>query len=253
MCRFESVSSRRRWREWNGASRGSREVADASRPSGSVWPRHRRRVPRRPTPTTAELEALRRELATLRTTLAQRERDLAAAAANRPQEPEPDTNALTAREAALEAREASLAAAAAELDGRTEELSAREAALTEREATLAKREQQPSDEDDEARAEAKLEELRLAEQAFVKTRAELAAHSDALAERESRLVARERALESQQAQPAPELEALEARIRRLEQGGRRKDESTQTFRAGLRALEHRGLRPPSDTRKEPLH
>ena len=93
--------------------------------------------------------------------------------------------------------------------------------------------------------------MRLAELAFVKTRAELAERSDTLAERESQLTARERALADREPQQTPELEALEARIRRLEQGGRKRGEPTQTFSAGLRALQDRGLRAPVEERKEP--
>ena len=84
----------------------------------------------------------------------------------------------------------------------------------------------------------------------MKTRAELAARSDALAEREAELAARERSLTARESRDQPELDALEARIRRLEQGGRGRGAATQTFSGGLRALEERGLRARSD---EPLH
>ncbi len=106
--------------------------------------------------------------------------------------------------------------------------------------------------DELAAIEAKLAELGAAEQAFARTRAELAALSDALSERESELAVRERKLAVSEAPPAPGLDALEARIRRLEQGGRKREPETQTFSAGLRALQERGLRsgqPP----EEPLH
>ena len=81
-----------------------------------------------------------------------------------------------------------------------------------------------------------------AEQAFAQTHAELAARSDALAEQEAALAARERAVAEQESPATPELEALEARIRRLEQSGRKHEGEPQTFSAGLRALQERGLR-----------
>ena len=58
-----------------------------------------------------------------------------------------------------------------------------------------------------------------------------------------------RALQAKEA-PDPGFEALEARIRRLEQRGHTTSEATQTFSAGLRALQQRGLRGTPD---EPLH
>ena len=91
-----------------------------------------------------------------------------------------------------------------------------------------------------------------AEQAFVRTHAELAKRSDALAEQEAALAARERALAAKDASAGGDLDALEARIRRLEQSGRKREAEPQTFSAGLRALQERGLRsgrPPD----EPLH
>ncbi|MBA3428930.1 MAG: hypothetical protein H0U07_10215, partial [Actinobacteria bacterium] len=93
-----------------------------------------------------------------------------------------------------------------------------------------------------ARIETKLEELREAERAFTRTHAELAARSDALAERESELALRERAVAAREAPQAPELEELEVRIRRLEQRSRGRTGTAQTFSSGLKALEQRGLR-----------
>ena len=100
-----------------------------------------------------------------------------------------------------------------------------------------------------AALEEKLEELREAERAFARTHAELAARSDALSEREAGVAARERAVALQEGPRTPELEALEARVRRLEQSPRGRAASTRTFSDGLRALERRGLREPN----EPLH
>ncbi|MCP9487105.1 MAG: hypothetical protein MSC30_14745 [Gaiellaceae bacterium MAG52_C11] len=161
---------------------------------------------------------------------------------------------LTAGRAALESGEAVLAAREAGLDRRAEELSALERALADRDSALFEQEQARADEHDEAaRGEARLEELRSAELAFVRTRSELAARSDALAERELQLAARERAVVARETPPTPELDALETRIRRLEQSGRGRRETTQTFSAGLRALQDRGVRAPVDDRNEPLH
>ena len=108
------------------------------------------------------------------------------------------------------------------------------------------------DADELAALEAKLAELRAAEQAFARTHAELAARSDALSEQEAALAARERAVAAKESPATPDLEALEARIRRLEQGGRKPSAEPQTFSAGLRALQERGLRSGRSP-DEPLH
>jgi chromosome segregation ATPase len=133
-----------------------------------------------------------------------------------------------------------------------EEFNAREAALAEREQELARREaelraQDPAER--EARIASRLAELEAAELQFVKTHAELAARSERLAEREQELAARERSLGGgngadlhDRISPV-DIEAIEARLRRLEQSG------GVSFSAGLRALERRGVRP----RDEPLH
>jgi hypothetical protein len=87
----------------------------------------------------------------------------------------------------------------------------------------------------------------------VRTQHELAARSDAITEQEAALAERERRLAAKEAPPAsPDLEILEARIRRLEQGGRLRTEEAQTFSAGLRALRERGLRSNREP-DEPLH
>ena len=101
------------------------------------------------------------------------------------------------------------------------------------------------------RIDEKLAELRDAEQEFARTHAELAKRSDGLAEQEEALAKRERALAAKEAPPVG-LDVLEARIRRLEQGGRRREREPQTFSAGLRTLQERGLRS-GRTPDEPLH
>ena len=100
------------------------------------------------------------------------------------------------------------------------------------------------------RIEAKLAELAAAEEAFARTHAELAGRSDALSEQEAALAARERAVAAKES--TPELDALDARISRLEQGGRKRGPEPPSFSAGLRALEERGLRA-GRAPDEPLH
>jgi chromosome segregation ATPase len=105
-----------------------------------------------------------------------------------------------------------------------------------------------------AQLEAKLAELQDAQAAFARTQHELAARSDALSEREAEVANRERALE-ERADPKStmDIEDLEARIRRLEQGGRTSPVAEQpTFSSGLRALQERGLRGRREP-DEPLH
>jgi chromosome segregation ATPase len=160
--------------------------------------------------------------------------------------------ALQARERELDAREEALAAADAPLSK-----SERELALDEREAELDRRaaELDAATVDERlAIVAARLEELKTAETAFVKTQAELAARSDDLAQHELELAARERELSRHNggapaAAGAAELdvEALEARIRRLEQTGSVRG---QSFSAGLRRLQQHGTRGHPDA---PLH
>ncbi|MBA3244225.1 MAG: hypothetical protein H0T61_03525 [Actinobacteria bacterium] len=156
---------------------------------------------------------------------------------------------LAARETALAAAERDVAEREGEEQRRAEELEALERALADRASALSEQEQARAGEHEEAaRAEARLEELRSADLAFVRTRAELAARSDALAEQELQLAVRERALLARETPPTAELDALEARIRRLEQRGRGRRETTQTFSAGLRSLQDRSQRTPVDDR-----
>ena len=155
---------------------------------------------------------------------------------------------------ALETRDVAVSQLASGLDQRAAELDEREAALAEREsAAEGESVHQTQAPDELARIEAKLTELREAEQAFVRTRHELAARSDALTEQEAALAERERRLAAQETPPpSPDLEILEARIRRLEQTGRGRAAEAQTFSSGLRALQARGLRGNRDP-DEPLH
>jgi len=164
---------------------------------------------------------------------------------------------LQAREAALAERERAAAEAApltdVELNEREAAIAARESELEERLADLERRDAElramdPAER--EARIDARLAELREAELQFVKTQAELAARSDALAEHEQELAARERSLGGTNGgapQPSPvDIEAIEERLRRLEQSTTRRGTS---FSAGVRAMQQRGTgaRP----RKEP--
>lgn len=220
----------------------------------------------------AELDARERELAAREAALEMGTDTATAAVA--PPTPEPVvSDELDARAASLDAREAELAegtsalaerqaaldARAAELDARAAELDAREQAVHEAELEppavpeeVVEHEPAPGS-DELGRIEAKLAELREAEQAFVRTQHELAARSDALAEQEAALAERERALAARETPaPSPDLELLEARISRLEQGGRARPEEAQTFSAGLRALQQRGLRGNHEP-DEPLH
>lgn len=168
------------------------------------------------------------------------------------------TAELVRRESAVQERENRLtererAVAASSAPAVTDaELATREAALLEREAELDRRRAELDAQDPaerEERIEARLLELREAELQFVKTQAELAARSDRLAEHEQELAARERALggangRAAELASAVDIEALEARLRRLEQSTTKRGTS---FSAGVRAMQQRGTRP----RKEP--
>ena len=164
------------------------------------------------------------------------------------QELEARTKELDLREAALKGREETLEGSAAELEQREAALDALAAGPMAADEPAAPIEPSP---DELERIEARLAELREAEQAFARTQAELAARSDALALREEALAAGERGLAAKTS-PGEDLEALETRIRRLEQRGRPRDQEPQTFSAGLRALQERGLRTGRSP-DEPLH
>src|SRR5262245_52744044 len=235
---------------------------------------------------TAELERLKQVLAERVEFVHMRERELdellrkagkdVAAKPSRFHLPQPrrddelaqERRALEARTAELQRREAALAEreqAVAEREAEPvppavtlEELDARESALLEREAALDQREvdlraQDPAER--EARIDARLAELERAELQFVKTQAELAARSDRLAEREQELAARERSLGGTNGgapQPSPiDIEAIEERLRRLEQSTTRRGTS---FSAGVRAMQQRGTGPrPRKEPDAPLH
>jgi uncharacterized protein (DUF3084 family) len=122
------------------------------------------------------------------------------------------------------------------------------AELDARERALAEQERIPPDPDAArlAEIEARLEELRTAEAAFLRTRRELADHSDAIAAREQLLAQRERELdEREDGRSGPDIHELESRLRRLETQ-RTAGEQTRSFSGGFRKLEQDGTRrPPS--------
>ena len=91
--------------------------------------------------------------------------------------------------------------------------------LDARERAIAERERIPPDPDAVrlAEIESRLDELRAAEEAFLRTRRELADHSDAIAAREQLLAQRERELdEREDGWGGPDVRELESRLRRLE-------------------------------------
>lgn len=152
---------------------------------------------------------------------------------------------------ALELRESELNEREEALTRRTRELEEREASVEARAATPVPDEPEPARPEPSEHLEARLAELRAAEQAFSRTQAELTARSDALALREEALAAAEQALSAKEVSSGVDLEALESRIRRLE-GSRTREREPQTFSAGLRALQERGLRATRSP-DEPLH
>lgn len=165
--------------------------------------------------------------------------------------------ALAERERALAAREAAFDASAgngsrdagqaaigeltAALEARSRELGARERALEERERV-------PADPDGVrlAQIEARLAELQTAEEAFLRTRRELAEHTDAISAREQLLAQRERELdEREDGWGGTDLHELESRLRRLET--QRQTAQTGSFSGGFRRLEQEGSRRPPAT------
>lgn len=226
------------------------------------------------------LEELKRQLAERVAAVKDREEELRAAIARveageapavlLPPRVDPDSDriatraaAVSERERAVAAREAALAAAVAEgsggsngsaelvereasLDARAHELDVRLAEVEERERAVAERERVPPDPsiDRLAQIEARLDELRAAEQAFLRTRRELADHSDAIAAREQLLAQRERDLdEREDGWGGPDMRELETRLRRLETQ-REALAQTQGFSGGFRKLEQEGTRRP---------
>jgi DNA repair exonuclease SbcCD ATPase subunit len=219
------------------------------------------------------LEALKRQLAERIAAVKEREDELRAAIARveagkapavaLPPRVDPSSDRLATRAAAVAEREravaareaaltsgpgassvngdAALAARAAQLDALARELDTRERAVEERERI-------PPDPDAVrlAEIESRLDELRAAEEAFLRTRRELADHSDAIAAREQLLAQRERDLdEREDGWGGPDVRELEARLRKLE-SQRTALGQTQGFSGGFRRLEQDGARrPPS--------
>jgi colicin import membrane protein len=222
----------------------------------------------------AALEALKRQLAERIAAVKEREEELRAAivrveagkapAVALPPQVDPNSDRLAARaaavaerERAVAAREAALASGAhaassangdAELAERAAKLDALARELDERERLLEERERIPHDPDAArlAEIESRLDELRAAEEAFLRTRRELADHSDAIATREQLLAQRERELdEREDGWGGPDVRDLEARLRKLETQ-RTALGRTQGFSGGFRRLEQEGARrPPS--------
>jgi hypothetical protein len=164
--------------------------------------------------------------------------------------------ALAERERVVAAREARVGAAAlhslgdtstngdAVLQARAEELERRVHDLDARERVLEERERRAADPTAVRLAEidARLDELRAAEEAFLRTRRELADHSDAIAAREQLLAQRERELdEREDAWGGPDVHDLEARLRRLETQRVVVDQN-KSFSGGFRRLEQEGTR-----------
>ena len=225
----------------------------------------------------AALESLKRQLAERVAAVKEREEELRAAIARvaagkepavaLPPQVDPNSDrlatraaALAERERAVAAREAALAsgggpngdAALAEqsamLDARARALDSRLAELDARESAVEERERIPRDPDAVrlAAIAARPDELRAVEEAFLRTRRELADHSDAIAAREQLLAQRERELdEREDGWGGPDVRELESRLRRLETQ-RTALEQTRSFSGGFRKLEQDGTRrPPS--------
>jgi DNA repair exonuclease SbcCD ATPase subunit len=192
-----------------------------------------------------ELGRLRRELVERVGAVESRERELADALARL--RPAAGTQWPQA-EAAVTHAHVGLAAHAQELNRREAELASREQVLLRMEADLARRAKgaQETPEEQLARIEKRLAALHEAEQAFARTRAELAARSDELDRRALELAEHERAaLASGVGGAVPnraELDELDERLRRLEQTTREAAKAEPGFGDALRSLETKGLR-----------
>jgi len=186
-----------------------------------------------------ELDRLKRELADRVAAVRAKERQLDEALGRLPSGLIPPVGAGTVSAAHPDRREAELARRAAELAERERALGAREALppLT------------PGQEQ-EARINARLAELKEAERAFLRTQEELAARSEAVAARERLVADREREVDEKEDRAGlgptrSELSELESRLRRLESSGRAPStEDTQSFAAGLEILRRRGTKRP---------
>ena len=174
----------------------------------------------------------------------------------------PDADRLAARAATLAERERALAAREAALaDGRSgngdpahgaalarhaRELDARRAELDARERALAERELDP-EAVRLAEIDNRLDVLRNAEEAFLRTRRELADRSDAVAARERMIAQRERELdEREDTWGGPDMHELESRLRKLETQ-RPGTGDTGTFSGGFKKLKEEGTRRPPGT------
>lgn len=154
--------------------------------------------------------------------------------------PAPDDDRLAQRERAVDARAQELEQHAAELLAREQRLEQREQKV---DAVLAEPERQ---ERRLAEIEARLAELREAERIFIRTRAEVAARSEAVAARERLVAEREReANGGVDGRDDVAISELEARLRRLERQ-QTETEQTQTFAGGLGRLSRQGSRRPSE-------
>jgi DNA repair exonuclease SbcCD ATPase subunit len=153
--------------------------------------------------------------------------------------PAPDDDWLARRERAVDERQAQLEQQAADLEGRERRVAERE---QKADAVLAEPERQ---ERRLAEIEARLAELREAERIFIRTRAEVAARSEAVAARERLVAERERELNGGVGHDDVAISELEARLRRLER--QHTDvEQAQSFTGGLGRLSREGARRPSE-------
>ena len=176
-----------------------------------------------------QLEAMKRELAERVQAVRDRELQLEAALAGAPGQPIASPPHVGDDVAEFAQRERGLAA--------------REAMLAQRERALAQTAPAAHDASDSERIEQRLADLREAEKLFLRTQAELATRSEAVAARERLLAGRERALGDGDRSDRSELTELEARLRRLERAGATPaGEDTASFAGGLESLRRRGTR-----------
>jgi DNA repair exonuclease SbcCD ATPase subunit len=221
----------------------------------------------------AELEALKQELASRVKAVQERERELdKALSGGKPRARSPEDDSLRARLEELERRERSVAAREKaledapqpvilpapideELEAEKLALEGRRRTLDEREELLERRERQAAEvlaepdglERRQAEIEARLAELKEAERIFLKTQQELAARSEAVATRERLVAQREREVDGRDdGYGGPALTELELRLRRLERQQQEDLESTQSFARGLGKLSREGSRRPPE-------
>lgn len=173
-------------------------------------------------------------------------RELARLAAKRDDpDGETDENAVAVHQriGELEQREAALLRKVAELTEREKQLTAELASAREATPAVALPPAEPNAEQ-LAKIEARLAELRVAEDAFGRTREELSARSEAVAARERLVAERERELaEREDGWGNTDLHELESRLRRLEQQ-KTAAPPASGFSSGMRKLEQQGKRGP---------